>query len=105
MKCPRCKGKKVIPCIGFNAASGRCKGILLPCILCDGRGTITKTQFKWGLEGEQMYQDRVSREMTLRLESRRRGMKPSVLSEMEMGKIKPVWDKEKHEGKKRVCKQ
>ena len=101
MKCPVCKGNKVVG--GFV----HLKTVCIPCYLCDGKGTITAQQKKWAVEGGMMYQYRIARQMTLRNEAIRRGMDGRTLSDMEIGKIKPIWDKEikeKHEDKNRVRK-
>jgi hypothetical protein len=103
MKCPNCKGKKKIYGIVFKPEVTE-RVVALTCNLCDGKGIITAQQKKWAVEGERMYQDRIARGFTLRLEARRRGIDGCVLSDMETGKIKPVWDKEKYEDKNRVRK-
>ena len=84
MECPRCKGKKKTPCF-----KGR--GLIdLTCNLCDGKGVVSKKHKEWAKEGDKLRDDRIARRMTLRKEAKRREIDVQILSDMEIGKIKPI---------------
>lgn len=85
MTCPDCKGtgKLVgIGCPGF-------KVVELPCMMCDCTGQVTEEQAQWIAAGRKMHELRVSRGMSLREAAKRRGILPSILSDMERGIVKP----------------
>ncbi len=88
-KCPACDGQ---PRRGVGLACGPrvgCQPIVTTCDACAGSGTVTAERAEWMRIGQRMSADRQARDLSLREEARRRGMKPSVLSDMEFGRIRP----------------
>lgn len=86
VKCPDCNGEGVsrgFGCPGFRP-------IEIPCLMCKGKKEITEEQLQWIKDGEAMRLDRRARDMSVREEAKRLGIKASDLSLMEMGMIKPV---------------
>ena len=84
--CPECRGKgsvKAFGCPGF-------KPLVLPCQMCNGLKTVEAKILLWVKLGEELRQDRRSRQKTLRAEAQERGMKASDLSDMERGLREPI---------------
>ena len=89
MKCPTCEGR---PRQGIGLACGPrigCQPIMTTCRDCGGTGEVSGERAEWMRVGRAMADERQARDLSLREEARRRGMKPSVLSDMEFGRIKP----------------
>jgi ribosome-binding protein aMBF1 (putative translation factor) len=69
---------------------GRCSPEWVDCPTCGGTGRITEQRLGWWYEGRAMSEERKSRGVSLREEAGRLGIKPSKLSDMEHGRVKPV---------------
>jgi hypothetical protein len=82
--CPDCEGRKIISGIGCGANG--CKPMTLPCFTCKGIGSISEEQVERIRKGEAMRQDRLARDMSLREEAQRLGIKARELSDLEHGK-------------------
>ena len=88
MICPVCNGKKEV--FAFTLREGG-KCVNMPCELCVGYGQVSDIHQAWIKEGKCLKDERIQRGITLRIEARRRGMRASVLSAMERGRIEPLW--------------
>ena len=82
--CPDCKGTKIMS--GIGCGPDGCKPITLPCFTCDGIGSISEDQAERMRTGEAMRLDRLVRDMSLREEAQRLGIKARELSDLEHGK-------------------
>lgn len=90
MECPSCSGSGKI--LGFFAirVDGGCDPCReFQCLRCKGSGTVLDEMTMWIAAGKTMREDRRSRRNTLRKEAEKRKMKPSELSAMEQGRVKP----------------
>lgn len=97
MQCVRCNGtKKIMGLFGINSQTGKCMPVVeLPCHYCNATGKVPEDTPLWIEEGKKLSEFRRSFfKHTLRDEARRRGMKPSDLSDMEIGKTKPIFPPE-----------
>lgn len=94
-RCPLCNGAKtqlaMFPRYVHGYTGERKACIEMPCSLCQGSGTIQEEQLRWYEDGRLMRAERINRGVGLRQEAEIRGMLPSELSNMEQGRIKPVW--------------
>ena len=70
--------------------SGPCYVGSLRCWGCSGQGKRGKYLEEWAEHGEELRRDRLSRDMSLREEAKRRGMTPRELGDMEHGRVQPV---------------
>ena len=82
--CPECKGKKQVV-IFFCTYPGM--GVV-PCHVCDGKGTIENEQLKMKEFGEQVKADRIKRKVLLRDEAKRLNIDVTKLSKLERGLLK-----------------
>lgn len=83
--CPECNGDKVlrgIACPGF-------KMIEIKCPLCKGIGELSAEQWDWHQQGKKLRDLRLSNDVSLREEAKRRGITASTLSDMEHGRLEP----------------
>jgi hypothetical protein len=91
--CPSCDGDKQLPAFvsyapGFSGPPVR----LLPCPECDGVGSITQEHQARKQLGESMRKYRTNAlQLGLREAADKWGMRPSVLSMIEQGKIVSDW--------------
>lgn len=109
MICPRCNGERKMQGLwGINATTGKCTPVVeLPCHYCNATGEVPDDTPTWIKEGRKLGDFRRDFfKHLLRDEARRRGMTASDLSDMEIGKTKPVfppeyeaWAKEQAKGK------
>jgi ribosome-binding protein aMBF1 (putative translation factor) len=89
MQCPECKGKGCYHSQRFvNSTSGcRYEEGERECGTCKGTGSITDDHAERIKQGEARRRDRISRDMSLREEAKRLGIKPSELSDIERGRV------------------
>lgn len=79
--CPHCKGAKVLhgfACPGFRPVE-------LQCFRCLGNGQVPDSDLEAYEKGQQMRDDRLKRDMSLREEAARLHISPVELSHMEQG--------------------
>lgn len=81
--CPNCKGRKT--CQSFVTVKGKCSFQEIDCFTCKGAGFITGTHYDRIIKGEAMRLDRINRNLSLRQEAHRLGMKPIELARLERG--------------------
>jgi len=90
MECPDCSGDgKVIGLFAIRTDGGCDPCREFPCFRCGGSGSVPDETTVWMTTGKAMREDRKSRRNTLRKEAEERGMRPSVLSDMERGRVEP----------------
>jgi hypothetical protein len=88
MKCPDClKGQIAGIACGPKI---HCSPMVLKCFRCGGSGNIPDEMGGWIKIGKQMRENRLKRDISLREEAKRLGILPSVLSQMENGRINPI---------------
>lgn len=89
--CPRCEGRGYTEHTGFLHTTSGCRvgTVRLPCALCDSTGTEIPERREWAERGARLRADRLTRNMSLSHEAKRRGLKVTELSDMEMGRIEP----------------
>lgn len=87
MSCPKCNGEKVLH--GLGCPGGRI--VQINCFQCKGTGDLTAEQWEWYQEGQKLADWRRSRDLSCREEAKRRNMRPIELTDMEQGRIKPIW--------------
>jgi hypothetical protein len=88
MKCPDCKGKKVI--FGFGCGRGVCLvPMTLPCPRCNGIGKVPGIMKEWIKTGGKYRKRRILRSISIRERADQLGIDPSTLIRMELGYIKP----------------
>lgn len=94
VQCPTCNGTGrilgVMPVYGPGHRGERKPVIDMQCNRCNGSGEIPEVQLEWIRRGRAMRDDRLKRRVTLRAESRRRGMLPSEPSAIEQGRVDPL---------------
>jgi transcriptional regulator with XRE-family HTH domain len=92
MICPTCGGsvENFVTFIRYASGHTGPPSRMLPCHQCDGTGEISDEQSDWIKLGEIMRRERIGRNVGLREEAERRGMRPSTLSKMEQGRMKPM---------------
>lgn len=96
--CPHCAGHgfhvMIFP-VGLQPGSPNPTGQSAACDTCCGSGTVTPEQLARIAEGERMKRWRIDvAHRGLRQEAEHRGMLPSDLSDMEHGRMQPVWSEE-----------
>lgn len=86
MTCPTCNGNKV------ENILIRGQERTIQCSRCYGVGQVSDEMAQWVIDGKKMRQDRVYGQpyRSLVEEAKRRGLDTVILSQMEMGKIKPI---------------
>lgn len=102
MICPSCNGAKgsegfLICDTRKSSAEWKSGPQWFPCTLCRGEGTITDEQEQWRLRGLAMRAARLAADRSLTEEAKRRGMKVSMLSDMEHGRVEPMTAARKEE--------
>lgn len=94
--CPKCRGDKLsanfLP--AFPSKKMLEKTIeelreIFHCTQCGGKGKVPKEMLQWIKDGEILKDKRIKASYTLRNAARMFKIKPSTLSEMERGIIKP----------------
>lgn len=95
MICPSCNGAKgsegFVICDTRKGPSGWSSGPRwFPCTLCRGVGTIDDVQNQWRIRGLEIRAARLASDRSISEEAKRLGIKVSVLSDMEHGRIKPL---------------
>lgn len=88
--CPDCKGAGFGGPAFVHTTTGCSFQETTTCSTCMGRKEMPDEFPEWRKIGRQMRDDRRGRGLSLGEEARRRGMRPSELSAMEFGKVKPV---------------
>lgn len=84
--CGNCDGSGKRSALVRFARPTRCEWVDMPCIDCDGTGTMTIERVAALTAGEAMRQDRISRGLSLRQEAVRLGIPDRDLSDREMGR-------------------
>jgi hypothetical protein len=91
MICPDCDGvgkQLYLFVIKQDETCSPCE--ILTCIRCEGRGNVPDEMAEWIRVGKLLKDTRLSHKKTLREQAIILGLKPSELSAMEYGRIKPV---------------
>lgn len=90
MTCPDCNGEREVDVHFLLMADGSCvPHRRVKCSRCQGTGEVSGEMVGWIKRGRALRDDRLSRGLTLRAEAARRGLAPSELSAMEMGRVEP----------------
>lgn len=79
MKCPECKGEKVIH-PPFHPGE-------IACSRCKRTGKVPKAMLQWIERGKEIKAERLARKVTLRDEARNTGVDVMVISERERGVV------------------
>lgn len=86
-KCPYCGGSG--GSVGIGCGPGGCRIVSLKCAMCEG-GQVPADKYPRMaasiVRGEELRADRIRRDLSLREEARRLGIKPSDLSHVEHGR-------------------
>lgn len=88
IECPSCRGAKKVG--GIGCGPGGCKPLVLDCSTCGGVGQITEERVEWMATGKRLREERLARDLGLRAEAERLGIKPSMLSDYEHGRLNPA---------------
>lgn len=83
--CPICQGEGNLKI--FNKTIP-----IIQCHFCDGLKKIEEIHLEWMKYGEELKRKRISKRLTLKQGANSSGIDVSILSDMEMGKIKPNMD-------------
>lgn len=87
MLCPRCEGARSI--IVLAKYRDGCRLGPMTCYECHGTGSVSDERTQWIEAGKALRDSRLAADRSLSEEAKRRGIRPSVLSDMEHGRIKP----------------
>ena len=85
MECPRCKGQRGGPAFVMRRGSG-CSLEQIDCTACGGTGEVSEDHAAMMAEGQRRMRDRIARDVSLRDEAKRLGVRPVDLSDMEHGR-------------------
>lgn len=88
MNCPDCTGG-VDPVVLVDYADGSGGSGSVRCFRCNGTNIVSDETVQWIAEGKRIRDDRTARGLLLHAEALRLGLRPSELSRMERGYIKP----------------
>lgn len=90
MECPDCSGSGKVLGLFVIRTDGGCDPCReFQCFFCDGSGAVPDETAAWMVTGKAMRDERLSRGHGLWKEADERKMKPSELSAMERGRVKP----------------
>lgn len=100
MICPSCHGlKQIITAFALHSDDSTTFGDTFPCYRCQETGEVPAEMADWIAEGKLLKATRMEPYRTLRKEAARRNMKVLLLSAMETGRIKPIFEVESNEHK------
>lgn len=86
--CPHCGGRRTVTAF-VDCADSRQSGVrTITCPECKGAGTVTPEYLERREKGSAMRDDRLARNLSLREEAERRGMKARELSDLENGRLR-----------------
>lgn len=90
--CGHCRGEGRYTVAFATRADGICGPAVIGCPDCHGTGKVDARTPEWREAGKRLREARLAADRSLGEEARRRGMRPSELSDMEMGRVEPKPD-------------